>query len=148
MSENDEPVAQEDAQLIVDKTIEYCWLIDTLDLDELHRIFTPDATFIIGEEVIQGLPAIQERIGKSLNRLDLSQHIISNHQVKIDKNSATSRCYLHAQHLDKNAQKGALFVIAGRYEDQFVRTENGWRIKQRDLTPMWMDGNPGVLGRD
>ena len=37
-------------------------------------------------------------------------------------------------------------IIAGRYLDRFVRTTNGWRIKQRRLEAMWTDGNPAVLG--
>jgi hypothetical protein len=31
-------------------------------------------------------------------------------------------------------------TFGGRYEDEFVRTEAGWRIVHRTLHTMWMTG--------
>jgi hypothetical protein len=36
-------------------------------------------------------------------------------------------------------------MIAGRYEDQLVRTPAGWRIHHRVLTVMWREGNLAVV---
>ena len=39
---------------------------------------------------------------------------------------------------------GETFVIAGRYSDRFVRTDDGWRIRERRLDRWWTAGNPAV----
>jgi SnoaL-like domain len=43
---------------------------------------------------------------------------------------------------------GTQYVVAGRYDDRFVRTASGWRISHRTLSVMWTSGNPAVLARD
>ena len=75
--------------------------------------------------------------------LDVSQHMVSTHQFAVDGDRATGRCYLHAQHVAGGGQ----FVVAGRYEDRYRRTPDGWRIEHRTLTVMWTAGDPAVLNR-
>ena len=41
---------------------------------------------------------------------------------------------------------GELYMIAGTYTDDFVRTPEGWRIRHRQLRQSWVDGNPRILG--
>ena len=43
---------------------------------------------------------------------------------------------------------GPNYIVAGRYEDRFVRTDAGWRIAHRALIVMWMDGNRAVVYPD
>jgi 3-phenylpropionate/cinnamic acid dioxygenase small subunit len=76
--------------------------------------------------------------------MDETQHLISNHQINVQGDTATCRCYLQAQHVRKAAHGGPNFIIAGRYEDQLTRTSEGWRISFRRLVVMWTDGNPAV----
>jgi len=35
---------------------------------------------------------------------------------------------------------GDNFIIAGRYEDELLRTPDGWRISFRRLVVMWTQG--------
>jgi hypothetical protein len=37
------------------------------------------------------------------------------------------------------------YVIAGRYEDELVRTADGWRVSFRRLVVVWTDGNLAVV---
>lgn len=140
-----------DRQEIIDLTITYCWAIDTKQWDVLDDVFLPDATALLAMPApLEGIAAIRERISSALTPLDDSQHIVANHQVVIDGDQATCRCYLQAQHVRHAAAEsggGANFIIAGRYEDRMVRTENGWRIAHREIIPMWREGNPDVIGR-
>jgi hypothetical protein len=53
--------------------------------------------------------------------------------------------YLQSQHRLNSAEGGPLFTLAGRDTDLFRRTDEGWKIAERELETMWVDGNPAVL---
>lgn len=136
-----------DTQAIVDLTIAYGWLLDHGPRQDLDRVFTPDAVAIYGGDRFDGLPAIIDKVESALGKLTISQHIISNQQVEIDGDTATCRCYLHAQHTLRGTPGGDNFIIAGRYLDDLIRTDDGWRITHRVLEMDWTEGNPKVTGR-
>jgi 3-phenylpropionate/cinnamic acid dioxygenase small subunit len=83
-----------------------------------------------------------------LATLDLSQHLVGSQLIDLhaDGATATSRCHFHAQHVRASAEGGSQYVIAGRYDDQLVRTSHGWRIAHRKLTMLWTTGNAAVIG--
>jgi hypothetical protein len=132
-----------DRQAIVDLTVAYTYALDTKDWDALDRVFTPDATAFLTEELI-GREAIKARVRRALEGLDVSQHLIGNHEIDIAGDRATGRCYLQAQHVRDAAPGPPNFIVAGRYDDRSVRTPDGWRIERRELTIMWTEGNPAV----
>jgi hypothetical protein len=134
-----------DLQAIVDLTIAYSFALDERLFDDLDDVFVPDATADLGW-LLEGRDAIKVRIRDALVPLDASQHLVATHQVHIDGDRATGRCYLQAQHVRANADGGSLFMVGGRYEDRYVRTADGWRIDHRSLIVLWTDGNPAVLG--
>jgi hypothetical protein len=139
---------RDDRTAIVDLTIAYCWALDEHDWPALHRVFLPDARAELGFPEVTGIDAIVGIVSGVLTPLDTSQHMVTNHQVRIDGDTATSRCYFHAQHVRRAAAEGPNFIVAGRYEDDLVRTADGWRIARRRLVPMWREGNPGVVRGD
>jgi 3-phenylpropionate/cinnamic acid dioxygenase small subunit len=124
-------------------TIRYCWALDTKDWAVLDSVFTEDANGDLLEDVV-GRVAIKKRVETALSHMDETQHLISNHQIVVQGDTATCRCYLQAQHVRKAAHGGPNFIIAGRYEDELKRTPEGWRISFRRLVVMWTDGNPAV----
>jgi hypothetical protein len=132
-----------DRQQIVDVTLAYTYALDAKDWDALDDVFTVDATAYLTEE-LDGREAIKGRVRRALESLDLSQHMVANHDVRIDGVSAVCRCYLQAQHVREAAPGPPNFIVAGRYDDRFVRTSVGWRIARRELTIMWTEGNPSV----
>lgn len=132
-----------DRQSIIDLTIAYTYALDTKNFDALDDVFVPDATAFL-TEALTGRDAIKGRVRRALEPLDVSQHIISNHEVVIDGDRATCRCYLQAQHVRQATPGSPNFIVAGRYEDRLVRTSDGWRIEHRELVIMWTDGNPAV----
>ena len=139
--------AVNDEKAIVDLTIAYAWALDTKQFDDLRLIFAADAVGDLAGVHCEGLDAITARIERPLSRLDATQHLVSNHQVHVDGDTATCRCYLIGQHVKKGTPGGDTFVIAGTYEDELARTSDGWRIAHRTLDVVWTDGNPAVIGR-
>ena len=137
----------EEKQKIVDLTIAYTWIIDHGPRERLREIFTEDAVFIIDTRHLNGIDEIRGKIERTLGGLSASQHIVSNHQVSIDGDTATSRCYLHAQHTLTGTEGGDNYVMAGRYIDKLVRVDSEWRIAERQLMLDWTEGNNRVLAR-
>lgn len=152
---------------IIDVACRYTWALDTKRFDDLDDVFLPDATGQLGSPaILDGRPAIKERIRTALSPLDVSQHLVGSHEVVLDPGDpdrATHRCQLHAQHVRSaaadelaaavgagesvpvEAQAAPMqFIVAGIYDDRFVRTPEGWRIEHRTLTVTWTSGNPGV----
>lgn len=138
----------EDRADIIDLTHRYCWALDTNQWHELDDVFLPDATAQLGTHECKDLDQIKQVCSNALGKLDDSQHIVATHQVAVDGDTATSRCYLHAQHVRRGASQGPHYIVGGRYEDDLVRTTAGWRIKRRILTVMWTEGNPGAVRGD
>ena len=149
------PSGGEELQRLVDEleivgvTYRYCAAIDGRNWGDLARCFTPDATAVFGglPGRSQGLAEIQRTIRNSLERLDASQHLVTNHLIELSGDAATSRCYVHAQHVRRGLEGGENFTLAGTYEDQWQRTAQGWRISWRTLSVTWTQGNREVLGK-
>ena len=139
--------ALSDEKAIIDLTIAYAWALDTRSFDDLRQVFAPDAVGDLGGRHCEGIDAIIARIQEPLSRLDVTQHVVTNHQVRVDGDTAECRCYLVGQHVKKGTAGGETFIMAGVYEDALARTADGWRIVHRTLTIHWTDGNPAVVGR-
>ena len=138
-----------DEHAVVEVAVRYCWALDEHRWERLDDVFMPDATARLGvDTLLEGRDAIVDRVRTALSPLDDSQHIVSTHQVTIDGDDATHRCYLHAQHIRRAAAGGPHYVVAGRYVDRLVRAEVGWRIAHRDLIVMWTSGNLAVTRGD
>ncbi len=135
-----------DERDIVAVALRYCRALDTKDWPLLRTVFFDDATAQLGQPTtLTGIDAILGRISGALGGLDDSQHLVGNHEVVVDGDTATHRCYLQAQHIRAAADGSPNYIVAGRYEDRFERGEDGWRIRHRTLTVMWTDGNIAVV---
>lgn len=135
-----------DERNIVAVATAYTWALDEHRWDDLRTVFAPDATADLGSSSrLVGIDAIIDRVSTALGPLDDSQHLVGNHQIVVDGGCATHRCYLQAQHIRHAAPGGPNYIVAGRYEDDLVRTPDGWRITHRTLHVMWTAGNLAVV---
>ncbi len=119
-------------------TIEYARSIDFRDYDNIVNLFTEDAVLVIGQR-LEGrdeiVTAIKQRPGELRSR-----HVISNGFVDVtSERSARGICYLtlYRHEGSESLQRGPVDLkgpaAIGHYEDAFVRTPEGWRIKHRVL---------------
>ena len=124
----------------------YATALDSKDWALLRTCFLDTAVADyegIGE--CSGYDAIEALCRTALEPLTRTQHLIGNVDVVVDGGQATCQCYLQAQHVKEGTEGGDLFVLAGRYADSLVRTDDGWRIARRTLATWWTDGNPAVV---
>jgi hypothetical protein len=127
----------------------YCRALDTKDWLLLDDVFVVDATAdLAGPSPLVGIEAIRARIRVALEHLDVSQHLVGTHEVSVDGDLASHRCYLQAQHVRREASGGINYIVGGRYEDRLARTDVGWRIVHRTLVVMWTEGNIAVVRVD
>lgn len=146
-----DPTTAADVVEIIGVTSRYCFAIDGHDWEALRRdVFTADATFDFGPSlgVKTDVEGIIEVISGALAPLDGSHHLVGSHVVDVDGDTARCRCYLHAQHIRRGLQGGPHLVVGATYTDELVRTEAGWRIRHRTISPLWREGNPEVTRRD
>jgi ketosteroid isomerase-like protein len=134
-----------DVQAIRDLQVAYTYAIDSGDYENLDRIFTADA---VGDYdragLVEGVEAIKALCRQALEPLTAAQHLNANHLVNISGDEATASCYLTVHLYREDTPGGDHLKMGGRYDDQLVRTDKGWRIKHRKLTLLWSDGNPEV----
>jgi len=136
-----------DKEAIIDLAIAYTWALDMRNFDELDKVFAPDANGMLhGVECI-GRDAIKARISKAVAWFDVTQHLISNHQVTVTGDTATHRGQMQGMHTKFDTDGGDNYWIAGYYDDTLVRTPEGWRITFRLMQGTWHHGNPTVLPR-
>lgn len=128
---------------VVDTVTAYSTALDNRDWPLFESLFTPDAVwdYSAADQRCTGPAEILARVRPGIERLDATQHFVTNHVVTIAGDEAAHSCYYLAQHM----RGGERFLAAGRYRDLLRRTESGWRIASRLLLNTWTDGNPSVV---
>ena len=129
---------------IQDVIVRYGWAIDTKDWELLDTVFTDDAyvDYSSNPGGKEG-PYKQVRgwLEKMLSAFPITQHLMSNIDVKLDGDYATARTMV-TNPQGAATREGPLhfFYVGARYDDQFVRTADGWRIQRRVETTLWFEG--------
>lgn len=74
-----------------------------------------------------------------LDRYDKTFHLVGNHIYDIEGDVAKGEVYCVAHHVhgEPGARKDHVMMI--RYQDQYIRTADGWRIAQRELHVDWTE---------
>jgi hypothetical protein len=72
-----------------------------------------------------------------------TQHMMFNVDVVVDGDRATSSSNGHARH--ERTDTGDFWHIYPRYEHEYVRESDGWKIGRIKMTPVFEEGNPKLL---
>lgn len=135
-----------DREEIVALCVRYATALDRRDWDLLRRCFRPDVVAEYeGIGTLEGYEAVEDVCRRALEPLAASQHLLGNHEVDLDGDTARCSTYFQAQHVRPGTAGGDLFVVAGTYTDRMARGDDGWRIAHRRLDVVWTDGNSAVL---
>jgi hypothetical protein len=118
--------------------IRYAYGLDTGAEDgHLYAdVFTADGEFI-GKTVplTKGREALA-RVARSVRKggPHYVRHFITNHLIEPSPDGAIGKVYIAV--IDVEDQQPASIFIGGYYQDWYVRTPAGWRIKKRDARAM------------
>ena len=118
--------------------------LDEKKYDLLKSVFIPDAelVYLLGEDLIK-LPMSESDslFRKFLTRCYWTSHLISTPVLTINGDAAESRSHVTATHIQVRGDGSQnIWIVSGAYEDDFVRTPEGWRIKKRIANAPYVEG--------
>jgi ketosteroid isomerase-like protein len=118
-------------------THRYGLALDTFDLDGIVGVFAPDATFdctAFGLEICEGEERIRAFFAHNQQVMANQIHMFSNHIIEFDgPDEAHGTNYLEQ---DGYTHAGQRIQCLGLNRDRYERTEQGWRITHRVITPL------------
>ena len=127
----------QDERDIYQVLVTYCFLHDQGRPDRLvGDVFTEDAVLDFGTGRLQGGDQINTFYGAYEGVMLGTQHHLSNVYIEIDGDRAKSTSYVQAWHWFRQDQnpidiRPADIMATGGYQDEWTRTDKGWRISKR-----------------
>jgi SnoaL-like domain len=112
--------------------IDYSTAIDKRRFDDLDRVFMPDA--YIDYRAMGGIdgrfPEVKAWLAQVLPNFPAYAHMLGNFDVRIDGDAASSRtiCF---NPMVLGGEKNQILYCGLWYEDEFIRTPEGWRMSRR-----------------
>ncbi|MCV7205920.1 hypothetical protein B7435_31240 [Mycolicibacterium peregrinum] len=112
--------------------IDYSTAIDRRLFDDLDAVFTSDA--YIDYRAMGGIdgryPEVKAWLAEVLPNFPAYAHMLGNFDVRIDGDKASSRTICFNPMVLPGLEQQVLFCGLW-YEDEFVRTADGWRMSRR-----------------
>ena len=82
-----------------------------------------------------------EAARRTMIGLQATQHMITNHVITVEGDTATCIAYVQARHYLPNDTGDHTQTMFGYYTNHFIRTTEGWKIKKCKLSISWNSGN-------
>jgi hypothetical protein len=119
-----------DAEAIRDLARRYAHYVWRNELDALVALFSEDGEMDPGTRpAIRGRSALLAGFREMLTTGSVFRPFVQQHVVDLTGDEATGACYI-----DLRADvAGTSMIGAGWYDDRYVRTPEGWRIRSRRL---------------
>lgn len=136
-----------DRDALADLAAEYARCVDRGDPEGVAACFAPDGVLRI-VNLAKGGKVMAERSGRdeivrAISRMsyDATFHFVGQQQVDIDGDTATGETYCIAHHLTipDDGSPATDYIMFIRYQNQFVRLDEGWRFAVRELNIDWTE---------
>ncbi|HTY30830.1 nuclear transport factor 2 family protein [Mycobacterium sp.] len=124
---------RDDRQDISDLLVRYATGIDRRDWALFRTVFTADCELDYG--VIgawKGVDAVTDFMERVHALAGHTMHRLSNHAITVNGDKAAARTYIDGLIMAPDNTSGVNAI--GFYDDEIVRTEDGWRISRRRYT--------------
>jgi 3-phenylpropionate/cinnamic acid dioxygenase small subunit len=115
--------------------IRYATSVDQRDLDRYATCFVEDVEvggFTGG--TFNDRDTYVTWVGKALERYAGTHHQITNQEIEVDGDRGHMRSYVQATH-EMADDPDTLLILWAIYDDEMVRTAEGWRISRHTLEP-------------
>jgi 3-phenylpropionate/cinnamic acid dioxygenase small subunit len=130
---------------INDLLTRYAHSVDSKDWALYRSVFTDDA--FIDYESAGGIKGDREEVAKWLEKtmagFPMTQHLISNIDVKIDGDRASVRAMFYNP---MGMPSGKTFWCGGFYNHSLVRTADGWKSQRLIEESSWFDRAAEAMG--
>ncbi|MFJ5974637.1 nuclear transport factor 2 family protein [Streptomyces sp. NPDC093060] len=138
---------------IVEVCTRMCWHTDKREWESLRSSVFAEKVLVDYSSLNGGGPAemavddLIEAWRTLLSPLTSTQHLLTNHLVRLSGDTALATADFQATHLLPNALGGPLWTLGGHYRFALSRTPAGWRINGLTMTADWADGNRKIMER-
>lgn len=141
--------AIEDRLAIMELLAEYATILDEKNFDGVFGVFTDSIRMDFesagaGPAVTVTSAELKAWLMAGFTGYAATHHGITNHRIAIDGDHATIRAHVHAEHWIDPADAGGgptCWVATGFYDDEAVRTPEGWRLSSVRITMTHSDGD-------
>jgi 3-phenylpropionate/cinnamic acid dioxygenase small subunit len=124
---------REDRQDISDVLVRYATGIDRRDWTLFRTVFTGDCQLDYGEiGTFDGVDAVTDFMEKAHAMAGHTMHRLTNMVITVDGDRAAARTYIDGLIMMADNKSGVSAI--GYYDDEIVRTGDGWRIARRQFT--------------
>jgi 3-phenylpropionate/cinnamic acid dioxygenase small subunit len=124
---------REDRQDITDVLLRYATGIDRRDWPLFRTVFADDCELDYGEVGSwKGVDAVTEFMQQAHAMAGHTMHRLTNQVITVDGDTAEARTYVDALIMLGDNTSGV--NAAGFYDDELVRTDDGWRVARRRFT--------------
>lgn len=124
---------RDDRQDICELLVRYATGIDRRDWPLFRTVFTADCELdygVIGSWT--GVDAVTDFMAQVHAPAGHTLHRLTNHAITVDGDKATARTYIDGLIMAADNDSGVNAI--GFYDDEIVRTSDGWRIARRHYT--------------
>jgi hypothetical protein len=107
------------------------------------NLFAPGAVF--GRPRTEGHDNLAALANKEPHGAQYTRHFITNHVIEPAPGGAIGKEYAVIIDIGENGMPGRV-ALGGRYDDEYVKTPQGWRFKNRTFTPSRAEVPPAPAG--
>lgn len=107
------------------------------------NLFAPGGVF--GRPRTEGRDNLAALANREPHGANYVRHFITNHVIEPSPGGAVGKEYAVIIDIGENGNPGRIF-LGGRYDDEYVKTPQGWKFKSRTFTPSRVDvpGQPAA----
>jgi 3-phenylpropionate/cinnamic acid dioxygenase small subunit len=129
----------EDRLAIEGLVTEYAWLLDHRRFEEVFDLFTDTPELRIRGQRIVGADGLREWLDQRAEREGrrASLHAMSLLRLEPeDEDGVVRGTAALVLHVAKSGTRSSYVDLVGEYQDEYVRTEAGWRFRRRVLVTL------------
>ena len=139
-------MVEHDKAAIIEVLNLYGFALDAQQWDLFDRVFSEDVLADFGPAGANwsGLADFKRSFAEFHRTLDNHQHTMMGHLVHVEGDKAYAFSYGNWLLTRDSAKDGTSWLGTGYYDDELVRTGDGWRVKHRVCRLVSWTGNPMV----
>jgi ketosteroid isomerase-like protein len=131
----------DDRTALVELLADFAAATDARDWTAIAALLTEDVVAYGAH----GPSAVVERMLGALGGVGPSQHLLGNHRVRVDGDTARTRTYGRVHHVGAGPMASSYYECLGDYDDHWRRQPSGWRLARRHFEIRISLGDVAVL---
>jgi hypothetical protein len=128
-----------DRELIKDLYARYAYGVDSVDLELVRSVFSPDCV-VVGTMEEGSLDDYLDGLEEGLLMYDATMHFRGNQYVEIDGDRGFVETWVIGYHMEAPGSPIDSLTLALRYQDDVARFGDDWKIVRREATAQWHTG--------